>query len=110
MRCAVAGAGLLCLVGMLTGCRQTANLSRQEVVVVFKADATQADHSRVWALCQHIDGTEPEPLVTESKYLATLRSNVRFKVDHATNYQLQQLFTCLKQDPSVVGYTTTGDS
>src|SRR5438105_1051756 len=105
MRRAVAGAGLLCVVAMLSACRQTANLSQQEVVVVFKPDATQADHSRVWALCQHVDGTDPEPLVTKSKYPATLQSNVRFRVDHATNYQLAQLLTCLKQDPSVSGYT-----
>lgn len=107
MRQWIAGIGLLCL---LAACRQTANLSRQEVVVVFNLNATPADHARVWALCQHVDGADPEPLVTISKYPATLRSNVRFRVDHATNFQLQQLFDCLKQDPSVTGYSTTGDS
>jgi hypothetical protein len=113
MRRAIAGACLLCLgvlLSGLAGCRQTAALGRQEVVVVFKTDAAPADHARVWALCQHVDGAVPEPLVTKSKYPATLRSNVRFRVDKATNYQLQQLFNCLKQDPSVTGYSTTGDS
>jgi hypothetical protein len=110
MRRAVAGAGLLFLLCLPAGCRQTASLSRQEVVVVFKADATPDDHARVWALCEHVDGADAEPLVTKSKYPATLRSNVRFRVDHASNYQLQQLFSCLKQDPSVTGYTTTGDT
>jgi hypothetical protein len=97
------------LAGGLAGCRQTASLSQQEVVVAFTINATPADHARVWALCQHVDGTTPEPLVTKSKYPATLRSNVRFRVDHATNLQLQKLFDCLKQDPTVVGYSTTGD-
>ena len=114
MRRQLAGSVFACLVAglpaiMLTGCRQTASLSKQEVVVAFTLTATQADHARVWALCQHVDGATPEPLVTKSKYPATLRSNVRFRVDHATNLQLQQLFDCLKQDPTVVGYSTTGD-
>jgi hypothetical protein len=93
----------------LTGCRQTAGLSKQEVVVVFTTGATAADHARVWGLCQHITNVDPEPLDTTSKYKATLLNNVRFRTDHATNLQLQQLFTCLKQDPTVLG-TTPGDS
>jgi hypothetical protein len=114
MRRLLAGSVFACLLGglpavMLTGCRQTASLSKQEVVVAFTLTATQADHARVWTLCQHVGGATPEPLVTTSKYPATLRSNVRFRVDHATNLQLQQLFDCLKQDPTVVGYSTTGD-
>jgi len=114
MRRLLAGSVFACLIGglpaiMLTGCRQTASLSKQEVVVAFTLTATPADHARVWALCQHVDGTTPEPLVTKSKYPATWRSNVRFRVDHATNLQLQQLFNCLKQDPTVVG-TNSGDS
>ena len=98
--------GLLCA---LTGCRQTASLSKQEIVVQFTTGATAADHARVWTLCQHIDNVDPEPLVTKSKYPATLLYNVRFRVDHASNMELQQLFDCLKQDPTVSGYTT-GDS
>src|SRR5665213_3303881 len=111
MRRVTAVRGLpLVLAGLvLTGCKQTANLAKQEVVVTFGTGATQADHARVWALCQHIDGTQVEPLVTKSKYPATLRSNVRFRVDHATNFQLQQLFNCLKKDVTVAGYTS-GDS
>jgi hypothetical protein len=110
----IAGSLSLCLfVGtsavLLAGCRQTASLSQQEVVVAFTPEATQADHARVWALCQHVDGTTPEPMVTKSKYPATLAFNVRYRVDHATNLQLQELFNCLKQDPTVVGYSTTGD-
>ena len=91
------------------GCKQTASLTRAEVVVVFKPAATQADHSRVYAKCASVAGTSPEPLVTTSKYPATLRSNVRYRVDHATNFDLQQLYNCLTGDPSVAGYTTTGD-
>jgi hypothetical protein len=99
--------GLVCVIAaaeLLSGCKQTASLSKQEVVVVFKGDATAADHSRVYAACQALPGISPEPLVTESKYAATLQNNVRYRVDHATNYQLQQLYNCLAKDPTVAGY------
>jgi hypothetical protein len=97
------------LLGSLAACKQTSGLSRQEIVVVFKPTATAADHSRVWELCRNVDGVAAEPLVTTSKYPSVLRSNVRFRVDHATNLQLQRLYACLGKDPSVVGYTPTGD-
>jgi hypothetical protein len=97
------------LAGLLAGCRQTASLSKQEVVVVFKPDATQADHARVYAACQGLSGITPEPLVTDSKYRATLQNNVRYRVDHATNYELQQLYDCLGKDPSVLGYKPPTD-
>lgn len=90
--------------GLLSGCRQTASLSLQEVVVVFKPDTTQADHARVYAECKNLPGISPEPMVTNSKYLATMQNNVRYRVDHASNYQLQQLYQCLGKDPSVAGY------
>jgi hypothetical protein len=101
--------GISALLLALTGCRQTSGLSKQEIVVHFTTDATAADHARVWALCQHIPNVDPEPLDTTSKYKATLLYNVRYRVDHATNLQLQQLFNCLKQDPTVSGYDN-GDS
>lgn len=96
--------GALVLGATLTGCRQTSGLSKQEVVVVFKSDATAADHGRVYAACKDLPGIDAEPLVTDSKYSATLLNNVRYRVDHATNYQLQQLYNCLSKDPSVLGY------
>ena len=93
---------LLCALGVPTDFW----LSKQEIVVHFTTDATAADHARVWALCQHIPNVDPEPVDTTSKYKATLLYNVRYRVDHATNLQLQQLFDCLKQDPTVAATTT----
>jgi len=89
----------------LAGCRQTANLAQQEVVVAFKPGSTQADHLRVYNACRGLAGIDPEPLVTNSKYQATLANNVRYRVDHASNIELQALYTCLGKDPSVVGYS-----
>ena len=78
------------------------------VVVDFVAGATQADHTRVWQECQHLPNIDPEPLVTTSKYASTLRYNVRYRVDHASNYQLEQLYDCLAKDKSVAGTTSSG--
>jgi hypothetical protein len=108
-RSAAAVAAATAIAALLSGCRQTASLSRQEVVVVFKPDATQADHARVYAACKNLPGISPEPMVTESKYLATLQNNVRYRVDSASNYQLQQLYKCLGEDPSVAGYKPPSD-
>lgn len=102
----VAGLALGCT---LAGCRQTASLSMQEVVVQFKDGATAADHARVYEECGNLPGASPEPLVTDSKYKATLLYNVRYRVDHASNYELQQLYNCLSKDPSVEGYKPPTD-
>lgn len=102
----VAGFALMCA---LAGCRQTASLSVQEVVVQFKDGATAADHARVYEECGNLPGASAEPLVTDSKYKATLLNNVRYRVDHASNYELQQLYNCLGKDPSVVGYKPPAD-
>lgn len=104
MRLAAAILAAAGIATLLSGCKQTASLSRQEVVVVFKGGATQADHARVYDACKDLPGISPEPMVTESKYPATLLNNVRYRVDTASNYQLQQLYKCLGNDPSVAGY------
>jgi hypothetical protein len=105
-------AGLLVVGGAvslgLTGCHATSGLTTQEIVVVFKTDATQVDHTAVWKACQNLPGVVEEPLVSTSKYKSTLLNNVRFRVDKASNYQLQQLYTCLTKQSSVSGYNTDG--
>jgi hypothetical protein len=92
----------------LTGCHATSGLSNEEIVVSFKTGATQADHTAVWNACQHLPGITEEPLVSTSKYKSTLLNNVRYQVGKASNYQLQQLYTCLGKQPSVSGYNTDG--
>ncbi len=115
-RAMTAGAAVAVLVALvalaaLAGCQQTANLAQAEVIVEFQPQATQADHARVWNACHGIPEVSPEPLVTDSKYMSTLQNNVRYRVDNATNQQLQQLYDCLRKDASVAGYRyfTPGD-
>lgn len=100
------GAGGLTLT--VSGCHATSGLSKEEIVVVFKPGATQADHAAVWKACQQLPGVTEEALVTSSKYQSTLLNNVRFQVGKATNYQLQQLYSCLTKQQSVSGYNTDG--
>jgi hypothetical protein len=102
---AAAAAGVLLAA---TGCHATSGLSKEEVVVVFTQGATQADHTAVWKACQNLPGITEEPLVSTSKYKSTLLNNVRYRVDKASNYQLQQLDACLTKQKSVSGYNTDG--
>lgn len=91
---------------VLAGCGRA--VVRQEVVVHFVPGATQADHLRVWQSCPGGPGVIREPLATDSRYPSTLLNNVRYRVETANNYQLQQLYDCLRKDPSVAGYALVG--
>ncbi len=106
-RCRIA-LSMAAVVVSASACHATSGLSTQEIVVVFKPGTTQTDHATVWAACQRLPGTSIEPLVTTSKYKSTLLNNVRFRVDHASNYQLQKLYSCLTAQKSVSGYNTDG--
>ncbi len=50
----------------------------------------------------HIPGTQVQPLPTTSKKSAQLYG-VRFRIDGASDGQLNDLFLCLQKDPSVEG-------
>jgi hypothetical protein len=100
-------AGAAAMAG-LTGCHATSGLSNEEIVVQFNPGSTQADHAAVWTACKTLPGITEEPLVSTSKYKSTLLNNVRFQVGKATNYQLQQLYSCLSKQKSVSGYNTDG--
>jgi hypothetical protein len=92
----------------VSSCHATSGLSKEEIVVAFIPGATQADHTAVWNACQNLPGISEEPLVSTSKYKSTLLNNVRFRVDKASNYQLQQLYACLGKQKTVSGYNTDG--
>jgi hypothetical protein len=94
-RLALLSTASLLVVG-LGGCKYAANLSKVEWVVIFKPGATQAQHRVVLDSCSNIPHVDPEPLGTgtlESEQL----SNVRFRVDNATDADLAKLSVCLEQ-------------
>lgn len=97
----------IALLGLLmTGCssKLTRGLGAQEVVVYFSPTATSADRLGVIHACGHLPNAAPEPLPSANAPASSREYGVRFRVDRASNYQLQQLLSCLGRQPGVVGY------
>lgn len=80
-----------------------ANLGRREVVVVFGQDSTQAQHRAARAACSGLPNASPEPLPTSTRYVSERLSDVRFRVDKASDGQISDLYNCLRKQPGVVG-------
>jgi hypothetical protein len=104
----VAGTALAVGAGV-AGCGHLgANLRQREIVVRFAPDATPEQHRAVRAACDHFPGTTAEPQPTST--LASVRlSDVRFRVDNATDAQLAKLEACLSKFPFVTGVDDTSD-
>jgi hypothetical protein len=94
------------------GGKLTAGLSKQEVVVVFNPQATQAEHAAVRRDCSGIPGTSAEPLPGPGAPLASQVYDVRFRVDHASNAELNRLLVCLThhQKQGVLSYDMPDNS
>jgi hypothetical protein len=80
-----------------------ASLSQREVVVVFGQDSTPAQHRAARDACSGFENASPEPLPTSSRYASERLSDVRFRVDKASDGQINDLYTCLRKQPGVVG-------
>ena len=90
------------LVVTLAGCNPA--ISRRELVVVFDQSATPAQHASVLQTCaQAAPRTSPEPLGSSSTAAGRV-NDVRFRVDHADDRDLNQLLQCLLKQPGVTGY------
>lgn len=90
------------------GCNADA-LSKREIVVHFKADATDADHRAAQAACADAaPHVSPEPIV-HSSYASTRVADVRFRVDHANDNDLAKLYICLGKQPGVLGVSDPMD-
>jgi hypothetical protein len=87
---------LLVCATVLSGCRYSAALSKREVVVVFQPHATQAQHRLVLASCGNITDVAPEAM-GNGQLPSELMSNVRFRIDHASDANLGRLYDCLLQ-------------
>ena len=81
---------------MLSGCKYGAALSKRELVVVFQPHATQDQHRLVLASCGNIPDAVPEPM-GNGTLPSELMSNVRFRIDHASDANLGRLLTCIDQ-------------
>jgi len=95
-------AAVVCLVG-LAGCNN-ANLTRREAVVHFDQSATQADHNAARTACATAaPHASPEPAPSASTRGVSPPYDVRFRVDHASDRDLNQLAQCLRHQRGVVG-------
>lgn len=105
-RRAAAALALTCLAGVAaTGCGRNfdAAMNKREVVVVFAPDASRATQEKVRASCAKVTPravAEPMPTVDNG---VNRRYGVRFRVDQASEQDLNKLYTCLKKNKAVVG-------
>lgn len=94
----------------LGGCGYGGSLAQREVVVIFGAGATQAEHVAAQRNCSGFPEASPEP-IAPSQYASTNANNVRFRVDGASDAQLAALYGCLQKQKGVIGVNipdTTG--
>jgi len=86
----------------LTSCNAT--ISKRELVVVFSPDATQAQRAAVLTACAGAaPKTSPEPMVSPSSVAGQV-GDVRFRVDHANDRDINQLLQCVRKQPGVTGF------
>lgn len=98
----VATAVAVCTVA-LAGCNN-ANLSRREAVVHFDQSATAAEHSAARTACATAaPHASPEPVPSASTRGVSPAYDVRFRVDHASDRDLNQLVQCLRRQKGVAG-------
>jgi hypothetical protein len=86
------------------GCNNP-NLTRRELVVHFDLSATAADHNRARTACATAaPNASPEPAPAASSKGIDRANDVRFRVDHASDRDLNQLLQCLRRQHGVAGF------
>jgi hypothetical protein len=100
-------ATVLALALASAGCSSfDATFGQREAVVQFRPQTSTAVRLKVRAACSHLPRATPEPLPTD--HLASdLSSDVRYRVDSASDGDLARLQKCLQKYPSVVGIDFT---
>jgi hypothetical protein len=103
-----AGIMLAALAPAVAGCATfDRTFGKQEAVVQFQPQTPNSVRLKVRAVCSHVPQAIPEPLPTD--HLASdLASDVRYRVDHASDGNLARLQQCLQRFPSVVGIEFSG--
>ena len=107
-RHAAAGLAAVACVLALGGCNNP-NLTRRELVVHFDPTATAADHSTARTACATAaPHASPEPAPSVAPSGVAPPNDVRFRVDHASDRDLNQLLQCLRRQQGVVGFDLPG--
>ena len=102
------GIMLAALAPAVAGCATfDRTFGKQEAIVQFQPQTPNSVRLKVRAACSHVPQAIPEPLPTD--HLASdLASDVRYRVDHASDGNLARLQQCLQRFPSVVGIEFNG--
>src|SRR5437764_7719877 len=104
-RCAVAGLAVAVLCAAVLGGCNNGNLTRRELVVHFNTSATAADHASARTACASAaPHASPEPAPSASSRGVQPVNDVRFRVDHASDRDLNELLQCLRRQPGVAGF------
>ena len=107
-RRAVAGLAAVATSVALAGCNG-GNISRRELVVHFDTSATAADHDAARTACATAaPHASPEPAPSASSRGVQPVNDVRFRVDHASDRDLNVLLQCLRRQRGVVGFDLPG--
>ena len=103
-----AGILLAVLAPAVAGCATfDRTFGKQEAIVQFQSQTPNSVRLKVRAACSHVPQAVPEPLPTD--HLASdLASDVRYRVNHASDGDLAKLQQCLQRFPSVVGIEFNG--
>jgi hypothetical protein len=101
-----AAAGLAAIACVLaTGGCNNANFTRRELVVHFDVAATTSDHESARTACATAaPHASPEPMPSPSTRGVNRGNDVRFRVDHASDRDINQLLQCLRRQNGVVGF------
>lgn len=102
----LATAAALAAVAAASGCT-----SNRELVVLFRSTATAADRANALHACAtSARRVTPEPMPTSSTRPAASRSSdVRFRIDRASDRDIARLESCLSRQPGVLGFQDTSD-
>jgi hypothetical protein len=99
---------LVGLVGLVAVALAGCNATKRELTVVFVAGTTTDQHIAALRACTGVaPHTTPEPQPTSTRFAS---SDVRFRIDAASDRDISQLEACLAKQPGVQGFQDSNDS
>lgn len=75
-------------------------LKARQAVARFEADATDEERVAARNACLTFPHVTPEPVATDSLSVRT-KTDIRYRVDDATDNELAQLYACLHKQPKI---------
>jgi hypothetical protein len=102
-RGAILAVTVVCLT-TAAGCNKQ-GLTRRELVVHFAPSASASEHDAARSACATAaPHASPEPAPTAAQQGPAPATDVRFRVDQASDRDINQLLQCLRKQPGVLGF------